>query len=126
MDGVFLASRFNGANFTSSSLRNAQIGDRIGVFTAGASFRFADLEGAAFFGGNHGVEANSTDFTGARLVNVTFDGGSFIGSNFTDADLTGATFFNDSLGEVTWSNTTCPDGTNSDDHGGSCEGHLTP
>ena len=25
---------------------------------------------------------------------------------------------------VTWDNTTCPDGTNSDVNGGTCEGHL--
>jgi hypothetical protein len=35
------------------------------------------------------------------------------GANFTDANLLG----------VIWSNTTCPDGSNSDNHGGTCVGY---
>jgi len=32
--------------------------------------------------------------------------------------------FRDALKDVIWSNTICPDGTNSDAHGGTCERHL--
>jgi uncharacterized protein YjbI with pentapeptide repeats len=52
----------------------------------------------------------------------------------TNADLSSVDFTNTFLGQtdftgttrtgVIWSNTTCPDYTNSDANGGTCEGHL--
>ncbi|WP_234336909.1 pentapeptide repeat-containing protein [Streptomyces xylophagus] len=47
-------------------------------------------------------------------------------ADLTGADLTGANLEGASLTGVTWKNTVCPDGKNSDDVGGSCAGHLTP
>jgi hypothetical protein len=41
------------------------------------------------------------------------------GANLSGAMVTGANFNN-----VTWSDTTCPDGTNSNADGGACAGHL--
>jgi uncharacterized protein YjbI with pentapeptide repeats len=55
-------------------------------------------------------------FGGIDLTNV----------NFTGANLTGADFYYPSETGITWSNTTCPDGTNSDTNGtspSSCTGH---
>jgi hypothetical protein len=50
-----------------------------------------------------------------------------VGCNFTDANLQGASFeHRQSMSGSTWSNTICPDGTNSDNNGGTCMGHLTP
>jgi hypothetical protein len=81
------------------------------------SFRNADL--------------TDLDFHGASLRNVDLTGADLTGANLLDADLAGAV-----LEDVTWSNTTCPDGTNSDSRatkdaagaltGGTCEGHMTP
>jgi len=52
-------------------------------------------------------------------------------ANLTGADLTGAdlAYLNTSYGPadltgVTWSNTTCPDGTNSDNNGNTCMNNL--
>jgi uncharacterized protein YjbI with pentapeptide repeats len=46
---------------------------------------------------------------------------------FQDADLTGASFrAARGLATVTWTDVTCPDGTNSDVNGGTCLGHLDP
>jgi len=56
------------------------------------------------------------DLTGANLSEANLTGAILCGADLTDANVTG----------VLWGNTTCPDCTNSDDNGGSCEGHLTP
>ncbi|MFJ5798476.1 pentapeptide repeat-containing protein [Streptomyces decoyicus] len=63
------------------------------------------------------VHANLRD---ADLDNAVLDH-----ANLTGADLTGADLRHASLVGVTWHDTTCPDGTNSDRAGGTCAGHLT-
>ena len=83
----------------------------------------------------------------AYIVNTSIKHASFVGVNFTDAiiydsqgiedsDFTNANFTNADLSRsllslpdskitgAIWSNTTCPDGTNSDNNGNTCEGHL--
>ena len=62
------------------------------------------------------VNLSDADLTGANLENaiiVNFMGGSLENADFTDANLAGAFGFFD-LSSSTLSNTTCPDGTNSD------------
>ena len=49
-------------------------------------------------------------------------------ANLTNANLTNANLFNATLAgailtAVAWSNTTCPDGTNSNNDGNTCSGH---
>jgi uncharacterized protein YjbI with pentapeptide repeats len=67
------------------------------------------------------------DFTGANLQGTRFVDGTLEDCNFTDANLLGASFKErQSVSGSTWSNTICPDGTNSDYNGGTCIGHLTP
>jgi uncharacterized protein YjbI with pentapeptide repeats len=53
------------------------------------------------------------DFTGADLAGANLSSAVLTGANFSGADLTGAIFFN----------TTCSDGTNSNDDNGTCVGH---
>ena len=63
------------------------------------------------------VNLSNADLTGANLENailVNFMGGSLEDTDLTDANLAGAFGFFD-LSAATLSNTTCPDGTNSDD-----------
>jgi uncharacterized protein YjbI with pentapeptide repeats len=106
-------------------------------------FAGADLAGASF--SNTTVE--NGDFAGADLVGANFANGTYTGSSFVGANLTSATFVNadyDSadldnaklkytnltttrtdpqtvnVNLVTWDHTVCPDGTNSDDDGGTC------
>jgi uncharacterized protein YjbI with pentapeptide repeats len=55
----------------------------------------------------------------ANLINADLSGADLSGADLSGADLSGASLFG-----VIWSNTTCPDSTNSDDNGGTCEGHL--
>jgi hypothetical protein len=82
------------------------------------SLRYAQLRGA--------------DLQGASLRNVDLTGADLTDADLRDADVLGAT-----LADVTWSNTRCPDGTNSDSGAGSganggktlpgtCAGHLSP
>lgn len=63
------------------------------------------------------VNLSNADLTGANLENavlVNFMGGSLVDADFTNANLAGAFGFFD-LSAATLSNTTCPDGTNSDE-----------
>jgi len=65
------------------------------------------------------VNLSNADLTGANLENailVNFMGGSLEDADLTDANLAGAFGFFD-LSAATLSNTTCPDGTNSDETG---------
>lgn len=79
---------------------------------ATVSLRGANLSGASFVG----TKLRSVDFTNATLTDA----------DFTEADLLGAALDDAAIDGVTWSNTICPDGTNSDDAASSCENHLTP
>jgi uncharacterized protein YjbI with pentapeptide repeats len=45
-------------------------------------------------------------------------------ANFTNDNLTGADLTGANLTGVTWSNTTCPDGTNSNTDGDTCNNNL--
>jgi uncharacterized protein YjbI with pentapeptide repeats len=65
------------------------------------------------------------DLTGASLRKATVSGDeSLWGANLTDADLSGALITGtNALTDAIFSNTVCPDRTNSDDSGGTCVGH---
>jgi hypothetical protein len=91
-----------------------------------------------------GTDLSGADLTGALLVGASLYGTTLInaylgGVNLTDsdmnfadlrnaylgyADLTGADTYQIRLDGVTWDNTICPDGTNSDDNGNTCENNL--
>jgi hypothetical protein len=56
----------------------------------------------------------------ADLRNARLDGADLTGADLTGSDLSGA-----SIKGVTWRNTICPDGRNSDSVGDTCAGHLS-
>jgi hypothetical protein len=65
---------------------------------------------------------NGCNLTGANLTNANLTN-----ANLTSANLAGATFTGANVTGVLWSNTTCPDSTNSGTNGSSpesCVGHL--
>lgn len=111
------------------------IGD---MFTSGGGkFTNTDFSNTAF----GSMEFNGTDFSNttfedtyfyeahfsaADLTDTNFDGSTFQTSGFYDSDLTGATFVGADTSGISWSNTTCPDGTDSDNNGNTCVGHLVP
>jgi hypothetical protein len=72
----------------------------------------------------------TADLRNARLANAVLRDADLRnarldGADLTGADLTGAKLDGVSLVAVVWRHTTCPDGTNSDEHRGTCAGHLT-
>lgn len=71
-----------------------------------ADLAHADLTAAVLY---------DADLTGADLTAVDFTNVNLFLADVSGADFTG----------VTWSNSICPDGTNSDTNGSSsCQGHL--
>jgi uncharacterized protein YjbI with pentapeptide repeats len=139
---------FQGADFVGANLAGATGGRTANVLIAnlnGLDLRHVDF--ASFYGGPGLVGAN---FVGKELTNVEFrevdlsnadfsgatlDRVSFYDSDLRHADFSNATLRNVGLYEansmdttnlsgVTWINVVCPDGTNSDTIGGTCDGHL--
>ena len=86
-----------------------------------------------------GATVDDTGFEDTNLTNADFSGDNLDGSNLTDADLSGTEFVNANLQNttftgttgdattdvtgVTWLDTTCPDGTNSNEDNDTCLGH---
>ena len=68
-----------------------------------------------------GANLSGCNLSGADLSGALLQFSDLSGANLQDDDLSGA-----NLNGMLYANTTCPDGTNSDAHGGTCEGHLTP
>ena len=86
-------------------------GSFVGVSLAGASLIGADLTGAVLTGADlTGANLSSADLRGADLSTANLRGA----TGLPTATLTGAV----------WGTTTCPDGTTSDQNGGTCLGHL--
>jgi thiol-disulfide isomerase/thioredoxin len=94
--------------------------------------RFSLSPGVSHVAHNWGdVNAAGGDFRGVTISGVGLRGANFGDADLTDAviagtDLGGASFDGASLDGVVWLSVTCPDGTNSRDHGNTCEDHLTP
>ena len=59
-----------------------------------------------------------------NLEGSHLDDGFLPNANLTGADLRHADLRHADLTGVTWSNTICPDGSNSNSHGSTCLGHL--
>jgi uncharacterized protein YjbI with pentapeptide repeats len=84
-------------------------------------FRRADLTGATFYGGTAiGAVFHNADLTGASLSYADLTDADFTNANLTDVEASGSPI----MAGATWSNTICRDGTNSDDNGGTCCGHM--
>jgi hypothetical protein len=105
------------ANLTGANLRDTLLG---GANLQGSTLDGANLVGAELGGANlqHGSYANA-NLTGADLSDANLQGSDLTGANLTGASLAGA-----HLQKVTWSGTTCPDGTRSDADGGTCAANL--
>jgi uncharacterized protein YjbI with pentapeptide repeats len=141
-DAILDGADMHRANLRNASLEDATMADanlaraRMNGVTAGfAVFRDASLArvtwrhggatGATFDGADlHRVDLrwtvlNAASFVGADLRYARLDG-----ADLSAADLTGANLRHArGLSSVIWSDTTCPDGTNSDVNGGTCVGH---
>ena len=94
------------ANLSGSNLNGATLG--------GGPNELAVLQSANLSGAN----LNGAIISGFRPLQAT----NLSGANLRGASVTGI----DPLLEALYSNTTCPDGTNSDNDGGTCVGHGVP
>ena len=112
----------NTVNWAYMDLENAQMGN---TNLIGANLSNADLEQA---------DMAYADLTNADLSNAKLYYAFLYGANLIGADLSGAYLFaanlqsasliGADLSGVNWSNTVCPDGTNSDDNGNTCANNL--
>lgn len=85
---------------------------------SGTNFTGAYLENISWAGDYQGAARNNfknINFTNTDLKSARFSESDFTGDNFTNANLSGIDFgTNTVFGNNIWSNTTCPDGSNSD------------
>ena len=118
--GIFRQSDFTDAQFVGAQLTNTE-------------FRYSDMSGvnltnAWIYGGGDWlmVDLSYADLTNAMMYDLDLRYANLTGADLTAADLA---YLNTSYGPadltgVTWSNTTCPDGTNSDNNGNTCMNNL--
>jgi len=71
-----------------------------------------------------GCNLRGDNLAGAYLNGANLSGSNLRGANLTRSTLTGANLAGANVRDVIWSNTICPDGTNSNANGGTCKGHL--
>jgi uncharacterized protein YjbI with pentapeptide repeats len=102
----------DGATFVNATLSDAKLPD--------AELAGADMVGARM------TDSHLTDavLTGADLQDVDFDGASLQGANFTQADLDDAYMTPVNVTGAVWDDTTCPDGSNSNNDGDTCANNL--
>ena len=109
-------------NQKSTSFENAYL---VGASMQGDNLNGGDLIGAILVKADlTGANLNKSDLSGALLNGANLTGANLNKANLTGANLTGASLSGANVNGVIWSNTTCPDGTNSDADGGSCAGRL--
>ena len=107
----------SGADLRGIALSNAELSyadlsgtEMAGAYLDDAVLYYADLSGAYLSGADlRYADLRYADLTGAGLYY---------------ADLRGAYLSGANLSGVDWYSTTCPDGTNSDDNGDTCENNL--
>jgi hypothetical protein len=99
---------------------------------AGCNLHGLDLSNAILAGADlssgtdlSNANLNKADLSGANLSFANLSGANFNQVDLTGANLTGAITTGANFNMVTWSNTTCPDGTNSNaSTPETCVGHL--
>jgi hypothetical protein len=138
LQGVsFSNGNLSGTKFTSTNLKFANLSNTIltntdfeGAFLDNANLSGADLSKTSI--PFYCSSANSSNFSNVKLTGVTiqcslnladFTNADFTNARFVKASLWRATFTGAILTGVSFSNTICPDGTNSDNNGGTCIGH---
>ena len=115
------------ANLRGDDLGNANLG---GANLTGDSLQGDNLQGDSLQGDSltdanlSGANLQSTDLTSANLTDANLTGANLQDANLTGANLTGANLTGANLTGAIWSNTTCPDATNSNADANSCVGHT--
>ena len=124
--GLYVAW-LSGANLTGSKLN--------GSYLPGANLHGANLSDADMIHAHlhyailNDANLNSADLSGANLTYATLTGADLSDTILFSADLSGAnltyaTLTGADLSGTIWYDTTCPDGTNSDNNGNTCENNF--
>jgi microcystin-dependent protein len=104
-----------GAALETVDLRRADLTNAV---LSGAQMYAVDLTDATLSNTRMvGTELTEANLTGVDLTKVDLTNSSLVNTNFTNANLTGAVLAPAVASGVIWSNTTCPDGSNSDTNG---------
>ena len=102
--------------------------DLYNVNLSSAMLADSDLSGANLYGANLSyADLFRVDLSGAILNGADLRETILSQTDFTDAILTGADIsssYPSGFYSSIWDNTICPDGTNSDDNGNTCENNL--
>ena len=110
-------ANLSGANLNKATLTNAVL--------TGANLNASNLNEVAASGANlANANLSGANLQGANLSGANLSAANLTGANLTGVNLTGAITTGAVFDKVIWSNTVCPDGTNSDSHGQTCIGHL--
>ena len=112
---VFVGANIAQGNFSEADARRADFSNSD---LAQPVFRNTNLDHAVFVSANlaqpqfEGTLATNADFSNALLSQPVFVNANLLGANLASAEFAGPTFIN----------TICPDGSNSDESGGTCLG----
>jgi len=115
VDAVLTNSDLNGTNLTGADLSGVVSGG----ITPFPAYLPADWSFVAGY-----LLGPSANLTSADLSNVDLGPADLTGANLTDADIDNANLTAADLSGVIWSNTTCPDGTNSNNDAETCTSDL--
>ncbi len=125
--GDFTNANLAGLDLSGSNLQKAVFD---GANLTGTNLAGSNMQSASFVGANlTGANLSSTNLQKADFTNANLQGANLQGANMQNSDMTGANLkqaltAGANLNKATWSNTTCPDGTNSTSHGSSCANNL--
>jgi streptogramin lyase len=117
-DDSLLGCNLKGLNLTNIVL--------VGASLQGDNLLRAQLDNARLIGARmqdsnlNGAHLENAFLNGANLEGANLHGADLSGADLSRADLSGANLHGATLTGAKWSNTTCPDGTNSDNDGGTC------
>jgi uncharacterized protein YjbI with pentapeptide repeats len=124
-DVVTIANHVHYVNlFRSEALKRLVLGAGISALGIVAFAWAANPPSSAPSAALSGANLANADLVGANLRGADLTDTNLTGADLSAADLRGADLDGAELANVTWSGTTCPDGTNSDDAADSCENHL--
>ena len=105
-------ANLNGADISSSDLSYADL--------EWAYVRYADLNGSDL----SETYLYNTNMEGTGLMGANLNNAYTVGLRLIDANLLGADLSGIGWAGIYWGNTVCPDGSNSDDNGNTCENNT--
>jgi uncharacterized protein YjbI with pentapeptide repeats len=115
------AHTYQGCNLSGADLADVNLQ---GAKLQGANLQNADLAGANLAGADlAGANLQDASLSGADLAGADLAGANVQGADLAGADLNGANLKGANLKGISWSHTTCPGGTDSDNDAGTCERH---